>query len=156
MIRKLVVPLVLLLAGCAAPAAQSAAASSGPTDVNSPTVLQNAGQAVPDPTCHGSWLRFSHPQELPAETNPWTVYLLADNHDPSVLVYAVRVMWVEGTASQHPQVIVGPGPQANKPTVKTVADCYGCQQMIARVKATTPQDCSEVTVLYPFDHSNGQ
>lgn len=124
------------------------------TTLTGPILAAGSGDA-PDPTCHGTWLRFSHPGELPAETDPWTVYLLADNHDPAALAYSVRVMWVEQPTS-HPTVDVGPGPQANGPTVKTVANCFGCSQMIARVKATTPQDCAEVTVLYPFDHSNQQ
>lgn len=140
---------VLTLVACGS----TQAAPAGPAPV---VELQGvATSKAAGGVCGGSWMRFSHPGELPAESDPWTVYFVAEGHDPAALVYTVRIMWVEGTASQHPQVVVGPGP-GSRPTVKTVGNCFGCTQMIARVKATTPQDCSELTVLYPFDHSNGQ
>ena len=104
--------------------------------------------------CSGTWLRLPHPNELTYELDEWTVFLLADRHDPNTLPFAI-VQTGGGPIPGAPALWVGAGPQSQGPVVAVRVGSYG-RPIAVRVTAGARRDCSALDLSFPFDHSGGQ
>ena len=155
MVRKLVVPFVLLLAGCTAPAVQSAA---DPVAISSPaqTIVRTAGGGE-TPVCDGHWLRLLEPNEIPAcaKLDEWHACIVLDDHDPTAVQFEVTPL---PPIQASPTVAAAPRLGVHIAVV-TAAEHYELGAMFwihAFPNGSKPPDCGDVHVGFPFYHGTGQ
>ena len=119
-----------------------------------------AGTAAPEdfnvpPECTSHWLRNPEPYELGdlSAVSPWTVYIIADGYDPTMLTYG---SW--GWGNQLP-LYLGPAlliSHGGTPRIELDSAQYP-GGIVYWVWAYEPGgDCALWSVYVPRDHGHGQ
>ena len=107
--------------------------------------------------CDGLWLRLQEPYEFPgcADLSRWKACIVADDHDPNGLRIKVTPL---PPPQQAPTVRPAPefGPNVLLVEAPVRYPMGALFWIHAYPKGSTPPDCADVHVGFPFSHQSGQ